>query len=162
MKIKHSTVQFKLPLYNKPDGSKYTLDEVPYWKLYATTKDPLQQTAEWQLTSSPMTFNEVIDLLQTSDIPRQLIAWPRLSKNERTSFTYCYLPTANTFIIVDKHYNILYFEVNADDPTDVTYIAPKYKYRKKYLLSHLFWTDYSGSIRLTPKAVKAIDLKHHR
>lgn len=150
--INNSTIYFKLPRGRRPSGSPYTFVEVPYWKLYTTSADPLAKQQGHQIVTGRYPLAQIVDALAYDPRPRRFVAYPRFSTETRTVFEYIYQPHCDRFVIYDKYTAEVYLSVDATCPDRVFYIADKYYPREKYLLAKLFCKGPDGAPLHTPLA----------
>lgn len=79
MKIGNSVVQFKRTCIRKRDGNYYTMDEIPYWKLYVRKGDYLYTPGETFSIVRPLTYNEIVNYLKNTPLHHVYDAYPRFS-----------------------------------------------------------------------------------
>lgn len=83
MKINNSVIQFKRTCIRKRDGSYYTMDEIPYWKLYVRKGDNFYTPGETFAIVRPLTYKEIVDYLENTPLHHVYDAYPRFSMDIR-------------------------------------------------------------------------------
>ena len=131
MKIGNSRIYFNLSV----NRSFKSMDEVPYWTLYAMKGDCTYPG--WKSLKA-LTYNEIIAYLQNFKGHRVLMAYPRKSTNTRRVYAHDYNNDAHEFIIYDKHTGEVLYIV--DSVTQQTkYLSSDYKKAqqfKKHFFAH--------------------------
>lgn len=85
MKINNSIVNFSLGIST---GHNYkSIDEVPYWSLYSRPGDCVQDATgnQWR-SAGPMSMLELTEMLNDTNMHRELNAYPRKSRKIQTSY----------------------------------------------------------------------------
>lgn len=79
MKIGNSVVQFNLTCKSTPSGKRCTMDNVPYWKLYARKGDVFYDPNDTLSIVKPVTYEEIVNYLKNTPLHHVYEAYPRFS-----------------------------------------------------------------------------------
>ena len=109
MKINKSIVYFNTSIKRRPDGSKYTIANTPYWKLYCKSDNKLTEPYSYR----SLTYNEVLNIVRACDSKKIFTAYPRITRIGHTVLEYDYVPATHELIIFDKHTGEVLFVFNA-------------------------------------------------
>lgn len=156
MKIGKHIVNFKLTATCAPNGDDCTMDNVPYWKLYGAKNDWFVKTfgSAWR-SCVVLTYNELVEWLNTCPDKRVLNAYPRFSTTTRRTYKYWYDKINNEFVIEDDWSCECIFRCDGEQAI-VTYIEPGNK-RRLHFLRYFYYAVDENTIDYTWEAKKLIE-----
>lgn len=130
MKVNNSTIYFNLSCKRAKDGSRLTLQTVPYWSLYRRKGDYVGPG--WKRPVA-LTYEQVISYLKHYPGRRVLTAYPRFSKTTRNTYTVACMPDSQyiDIIVKDTGELVAQFDRNSWQPV---YLADSIKHRRKEFL----------------------------
>jgi hypothetical protein len=126
MKIGNSTIQFNMTIRTDVRKKNLSLQDVPYWRLYARKGDCIG--TGWK-SDRVLTYDEIVEYLTRCSRHRVLEAYPRFSK--RVNDVYYYTFSGKDWLVINNSTGEVLCEYDTITSERV-YLSDEYKSKASY------------------------------